>query len=72
MNNWIDRLERRYSRFAIPYLVNGLMVGQLAAGLIVLLISFCCLAPTIFCTGRSGGSSRFCSSLCGWVARWAS
>ena len=26
------------SRFAIPYLVNGLMVGQLAAGLIVLLI----------------------------------
>ena len=30
MNNWIDRLERRYSHFAIPYLVNGLMVGQLA------------------------------------------
>lgn len=40
MNNWIDRLERRYSRFAIPYLVNGLMVGQLAAGLIVLLINW--------------------------------
>ena len=28
MNNWIDRLERRYSHFAIPYLVNGLMVGH--------------------------------------------
>ena len=40
MNNWIDRLERRYSHFAIPYLVNGLMVGQLAAGLIVLLINW--------------------------------
>ena len=40
MNNWIDRLERRYSRFAIPYLINGLMVGQLAAGLIVLLINW--------------------------------
>ena len=40
MNNWIDRLERRYSHFAIPYLVNGLMVGQLAAGLIVLRINW--------------------------------
>lgn len=77
MNNWIDRLERRYSRFAIPYLVNGLMVGQLAAGLIVLLINCSSAgsspsAAAPCCTGRSGGSSRFCSSLCGWAARWAS
>ncbi len=35
--NWIDKLERRYGNFAIPYLINGLMVGQLAAGIIVLL-----------------------------------
>ena len=77
MNNWIDRLERRYSRFAIPYLVNGLMVGQLAAGLIVLLINwqfngFISLSRSAVLHGRSGGSSRFCSSLCGWAARWAS
>ena len=35
--NWIDKLERRYGRFGIPHLVNGLLVGQLVAGLIVLL-----------------------------------
>ena len=35
--NWIDKLERRYGNLGIPYLINGLMIGQLAAGLIVLL-----------------------------------
>ena len=40
MNNWIDKMERRYGRFAIPYLINGLMIGQLAVGLIVLLINW--------------------------------
>ena len=39
MNNWIDKMERRYGRFAIPYLIKGLMIGQLAVGLIVLLIN---------------------------------
>ena len=38
--NWIDKLERRYGRFGIPHLVNGLLVGQLVAGLIVLLINW--------------------------------
>ena len=38
--NWIDNLERRYGRFGIPHLVNGLLVGQLVAGLIVLLINW--------------------------------
>lgn len=38
--NWIDKLERRFGRYGIPYLVNGLMVGQLAAGLFILLINW--------------------------------
>ena len=38
--NWIDKLERRYGNFGIPYLINGLMIGQLAAGLIVLLFDW--------------------------------
>ena len=37
--NWIDKLERRCGR-GIPYLINGLMLGQLAAGLIILLFSW--------------------------------
>ena len=27
--NWIDKLERRYGNLGIPYLINGLMIGQL-------------------------------------------
>ena len=38
--NWIDKLQRRYGRYGIPNLVNGLMIGQLAAGLIILLINW--------------------------------
>ena len=38
--NWIDKLERRYGNLGIPYLINGLMIGQLAAGLIVLLFDW--------------------------------
>ena len=30
--NWIDKLERRFGRYGIPYLVNGLIIGQLAVG----------------------------------------
>ena len=33
--NWIDKLERRCGGRGIPYLINGLMLGQLAAGLII-------------------------------------
>ena len=38
--NWIDKLERRYGNLGIPYLINGLMIGQLATGLIVLLFDW--------------------------------
>ena len=38
--NWIDKLERRCGGRGIPYLINGLMLGQLAAGLIILLFSW--------------------------------
>ena len=38
--NWIDKLERRYGNLGIPHLINGLMIGQLAAGLIVLLFDW--------------------------------
>jgi len=37
--NWIDRLERRFRRFGIPNLVNGLLLGQLAVGLLILLVN---------------------------------
>ena len=30
--NWIDKLERRYGNLGIPNLINGLLIGQLAAG----------------------------------------
>lgn len=34
--NWIDKLERRYGSLGIPNLINGLLIGQLAAGIIML------------------------------------
>ena len=37
--DWVDKLERRFGHLAIPQLVNGLLVGQLMAGLVVLLIN---------------------------------
>lgn len=37
--DWIDKLERRWGRFGIPHLVNGLLIGQLAAGAIMLFIN---------------------------------
>ena len=37
--NWIDKLERRYNHLGIPQLVNGLLIGQLAAGLLILIIN---------------------------------
>ena len=38
--NWIDKLERRWGNLGIPYLINGLMVGQLVVGLIALLFNW--------------------------------
>lgn len=38
--NWIDKLERRFGRFGIPQLVNGLLIGQLGAGLIILVVNY--------------------------------
>ena len=37
--DWVDKLERRFGHLAIPQLVNGLLVGQLMAGLVVLLFN---------------------------------
>ncbi len=37
--NWIDKLDRRCRGYGIPYLVNGLLLGQLAVGLIILTIN---------------------------------
>lgn len=31
MNNWLDKLERKYGRFAIPNLTNILVAGQILA-----------------------------------------
>ena len=38
--HWIDTLERRFGRYGIPYLVNALMVGQLAVGLFILIVNW--------------------------------
>ena len=37
--NWIDKLDRRCRGYGIPYLINGLLLGQLAVGLIILTIN---------------------------------
>lgn len=37
--NWIDKLDRRCRGYGILYLVNGLLLGQLAVGLIILTIN---------------------------------
>ena len=50
--NWIDKLERRYGRFGIPHLVNGLLVGQLVAGLIVLLLAVAAAGLAALLAGR--------------------
>ena len=53
------------------------MVGQLAAGLIVLLINwqfsgFISLSRSAVLHGQIWRLITFCSSRCGWAARWAS
>lgn len=34
--HWTDKLERRFGHLGIPHLVNGILAGQLVAGLITL------------------------------------
>ena len=75
--HWIDTLERRFGRYGIPYLVNALMVGQLAVGLFILIVNWRLglaidLDRDLVLRGRSGGSSPSCSSPSGWAACWAS
>ena len=37
--NWLDRLERRYRRFAIPNLINIVLIGQLVAWFIIMFVN---------------------------------
>lgn len=37
--NWLDRLERRYRRFAIPNLINIVLIGQIVAWVIIMFIN---------------------------------
>lgn len=37
--NWTDRWERRFGNLGIPHLINGILAGQLIAGLITLFFS---------------------------------
>ena len=73
--NWIDKLERRYGNLGIPNLINGLLIGQLAAGIIMLFFnrdfgSLLMLSRT-YVLHRFGALSRFCSSPSGWAASLA-
>lgn len=36
---WIDKLERRYGRYGIPNLLNGVLIGQIVAWVIVMFIN---------------------------------
>lgn len=36
---WIDKLERRYGRYGIPNLLNGILIGQVVVWLLVLFIN---------------------------------
>ena len=74
--NWIDKLERRYGNLGIPNLINGLLIGQLAAGIIMLFFnrdfgSLLMLSRPMYCTDRFGALSRFCLCPSGWAASLA-
>ena len=38
--NWLDRLERRYRRFAIPNLLNIVLIGQIVAWVIIMFVNY--------------------------------
>ena len=46
MNNWLNRLERRYGRFGIPNLTNILVGGQILV-LAIELLAFAMLYPEV-------------------------
>ncbi len=37
---WIDKLERKYGRYGIPNLMNGILIGQIAVWVIVIFINY--------------------------------
>ena len=37
--HWTDKLERRFGHIAIPQLINGILGGQLIAGVITLILN---------------------------------
>lgn len=60
MNNWLNKLERKYGRYGIPNLTNILVAGQILVLAIELFvdrtISFWLgSAAACCCRGRSGG-----------------
>lgn len=68
MNNWLDKLERKFSRYAIPNLMTYIIILY-AAGFVLNLINptfysqFLSLMPVRFFRGRYGESLRLLSSL---------
>ena len=60
MNNWLNRLERKYGRYGIPNLTNILVAGQILVLAIELFVdapfpSGWGSAAACCCKGRSGG-----------------
>lgn len=68
MNNWLDKLERKFSRYAIPNLMTYIIILY-AAGFVLNLINptfysqFLSLDAVRFFRGRYGESLRLLSSL---------
>ena len=67
MNNWLNKLERKYGRFGIPNLTNILVAGQILVFAIELFIdrtitAWVGLNRFFLLQGRSGGRSPLCSS----------
>ena len=50
MNNWLNKLERKYGRYGIPNLTNILVAGQILVLAIELFVDrtipYCCLLYT--------------------------
>lgn len=37
---WIDKLERRYGRYGIPHLMNGILIGQVAVWFLTMFVDY--------------------------------